>query len=158
MKYIYHSALLASMIIAAPIMYAIDEQDVACYQEFDHVENLRNQFDQLLRKLDHEDIHTDRYHALIPHGMGLIETAAKHINGIITAEKILWYRELLNKHEELTSHIQKNDPSYIKLLALKKVLIEKILDLMKTYNNNNQSQQQDVSDDVQQASSPSNCS
>lgn len=117
-------------------------------QSFDRVKSLLYHFENILDAFDSIDVYSERYVRLMQCGIGLIETAAQGENGLTTVEKLNWYRALYDKHETATFQIT-DDASVkivdgqevnmqkvkIQLLAIKKVLITKISDLLKEYKN-----------------------
>lgn len=149
MKKIYAISLALCLYASVPL-FAIDEQEIAQFEVIDPIETYKYQFEVVLRALDHTDVRTDKYDKVICVGIGLIETASNH--GLVLPEKLEWYRLLYHKHNEILSQfinseamVNSGDISQDKrkelgstrlhLLALKKVLINKMMIIVKEIQN-----------------------
>ena len=132
---------LAGICISASLC-AIDKREMAYVQQLDPIQTCRYQFEKVLEALDHVDVRSDRYTNVVTVGMGLIEVAGNR--GLTLIEKVLWYRELYDKHELITSQVTNQEPMMCidgkivsmstvmtQMLAIKRVLMNKITTLLK---------------------------
>jgi len=124
-----YSIILAVTLCAATLECAINEHDVL--RELEFKSRCYDRFNEVVLALKAMNNFSASYIGSIRIGLSLIELASKGENGLTDTEKVLWYRQLSNINEEKLAEWN-GDQKPITLLAIKKVLCDKIIELLKS--------------------------